>query len=75
MTTPFFQEVNSKVSFTNIIYLNIKGVEEDNVKQIYFVSDRIKSKKGPGCKEVMTSCSCDECFATAAESFCMAYIV
>lgn len=59
---PTFQRVNSSVSYSDVLFLNVKEVEEDDIEPVYFVFHNCKSKPGPGQEEDTMHHTCEECF-------------
>ena len=60
---PCFQTVNSQVSYSSIIFLKVKEVEEDDIELgVYLTLHDAKSKLGPDCKEDTMHHTCHEWF-------------
>ena len=66
---PLFQRVNTTIGESDVIFLNIKEVTEDDTEPIYIVFYGINSKPGPGRDEDTMDCACDQCFLDACCEF------
>ena len=59
------QEVNKLVRESDVIFLNIKEVEEDNSEPRYFVLDGVEAKPGIGQEEDTIDLHCTDCYDDA----------
>ena len=62
---PLTQEVNKLVGESNVIFLNIKEVEEDDPEPRYFILDGAEAKPGIGQEEDTIDLHCTDCYDDA----------
>ena len=62
---PLTQEVNKLVKESDVVFLNIKEVEEDDPEPRYFISDGVESKPGIGQEDNTIDLHCTDCYDDA----------